>query len=170
MTSSLISFSMIRTQVVDQQAEKFKSREMKEGWMKKDEGWMKDEGWRMKDEWRRMKDERWMMKDDDFKLFRGFEDRQTDRQTLVIVESLSRLKMTITEGKIPFLWILEKQSGSWSSFYTCISEKNRIVIHDCFTQKLKYNLKDQTLEVQFDQHTCMKTEDSQRARPIWLHL
>ena len=28
------------------QAEKIKSREMKEGWMKNDEGWMKnDEGW-----------------------------------------------------------------------------------------------------------------------------
>ena len=47
---------------------------MKEGWMKNDEGWMKDE-------WRMMKDERWMMKDDDFKLFRGFEDRQTDERT-----------------------------------------------------------------------------------------
>ena len=33
-----------------------------------------------------------MMKDDDFKLFRGFEDRQTNGQTLVIVESLLRLK------------------------------------------------------------------------------
>ena len=36
------------------------------------------------------------MKDDDFKLFRGFEDRQmnrqTDGQTLVIVELLLRLK------------------------------------------------------------------------------
>ena len=29
------------------QAEKPKSREMKEGWMKNDEGWMKVEGWRM---------------------------------------------------------------------------------------------------------------------------
>ena len=47
---------------------------MKEGWMKNDEGWMKDE-------WRMMKDERWMMKDDDFKLFRGFEDGQTDERT-----------------------------------------------------------------------------------------
>ena len=38
--------------------------------------------WRMmKDEWRMMKDERWMMKDDDFKLLRGFEDRQTDERT-----------------------------------------------------------------------------------------
>ena len=33
------------------QAEKLKSREMKEGWMKNDEGWMKnDEGWRLNDE------------------------------------------------------------------------------------------------------------------------
>ena len=32
------------------QAEKLKSREMKEGWMKSDEGWMKnDERWRMND-------------------------------------------------------------------------------------------------------------------------
>ena len=37
-----------------------------------------------------------MMKDDDFKLLRGFADRQTDErtngQTFVIVESLSRIK------------------------------------------------------------------------------
>ena len=37
-----------------------------------------------------------MMKDDDFKLMRGFADRQTDEQTdeqtFAIVESLSRLK------------------------------------------------------------------------------
>ena len=34
-----------------QQAEKLKSRKMKEGWMKNDEGWMKnDEGWKMNDE------------------------------------------------------------------------------------------------------------------------
>ena len=33
---------------------------------------------------------------------------------------------------------LEKWSGSWSSFSTCISEKNRIVICDHFTQKLKW--------------------------------
>ena len=33
------------------QAEKLKSREMKEGWMKNDKGWLKnDEGWKMKDE------------------------------------------------------------------------------------------------------------------------
>ena len=38
-----------------------------------------------------------MMKDDDFKLLRGFAggwtDRQTNRRTFVIVESLSRLIM-----------------------------------------------------------------------------
>ena len=35
------------------QAEKLKSREMKEGWMKSDEVWMKNDKWRMmKDEWR----------------------------------------------------------------------------------------------------------------------
>ena len=39
-----------------------------------------------------MKDEGCMMKDDDFKLLRGFADVQTDEQTFVIVESLSRLK------------------------------------------------------------------------------
>ena len=32
------------------------------------------------------------MKDDDFKLLRGFDNRRTDEQTFVIVESLSRLK------------------------------------------------------------------------------
>ena len=57
------------------QAEKVKSREMKEGGMKNDGGWMKDER-------RMMNDEEWMMKDDDCKLLRGFElrtDEQTDR-------------------------------------------------------------------------------------------
>ena len=34
------------------------------------------------------------MKDDDFKQLRGFEDKRTDERTLVIVESLSRLKTT----------------------------------------------------------------------------
>ena len=33
-----------------------------------------------------------MMKDNDFKLFRGFDDRRTNGQTFAIVESLSRLK------------------------------------------------------------------------------
>ena len=35
-----------------------------------------------------------MMKDDDFNLFRGFGNGQTNGQTLVVVESLSRLKKT----------------------------------------------------------------------------
>ena len=34
----------------------------------------------MKDGWM-MNDEGWMMKDDDFKLLRGFEDRQTNEHT-----------------------------------------------------------------------------------------
>ena len=34
-----------------------------------------------------------MMKDEDFKLLRGFDYGQTDEQTFVIVESLSRLKI-----------------------------------------------------------------------------
>ena len=53
-----------------------------------------------------------MMKDDDFKLLRGFADRQTDErtarqtnertneQTLVIVESLSRLKRGNTPSNV----------------------------------------------------------------------
>ena len=36
----------IETWKILKQAEKLKSCEMKEGWMKNDEGWMKDE-WRM---------------------------------------------------------------------------------------------------------------------------
>ena len=54
------------------QAEKLKSREMKEGWMKNDEGWMKN------DEWWMMNEEKWRMSDDDFKLFGGFGDGLTD--------------------------------------------------------------------------------------------
>ena len=46
--------------ITKEQAEKLKSREMKEGWMMNDEGWMKndkvwmknDEGWKMIDEGR----------------------------------------------------------------------------------------------------------------------
>ena len=48
---------------------------MKEGWMKNDDGWMKND-----EEWMK-NDEEWMMKDDDFKLLRGFDYGQTDRQT-----------------------------------------------------------------------------------------
>ena len=51
------------------QAEKLKSLEMKERWMKNDEGGMK-------------KDEVWVMKDDDFKPWGVLMmDRQTDRLT-----------------------------------------------------------------------------------------
>ena len=35
------------------------------------------------------------MKNDEFKLLKGFADRQTDEQTFVIVKSLSRLKINI---------------------------------------------------------------------------
>ena len=55
--------------IIQKQAEKLKSRKMKEGWMKIDEEWWRvmesDEGW--------MKDEEWMMEDDDFKMLRGFD-------------------------------------------------------------------------------------------------
>ena len=40
-----------------------------------------------------MNNEGRMMKDDDFKLLRGFGDRQTNGRTFVNVESLSRLKI-----------------------------------------------------------------------------
>ena len=63
------------------QAEKPKSREMKEvWWMTNDEKWVKDEWRMMKDEWRMIKDEEWTMKDDDLKLLRGFCDRRTNEQ------------------------------------------------------------------------------------------
>ena len=60
------------------QAEKLKSREMKEGWMKSDEGWMKsDEGWmKNNEEWRRFDEG---MKDDNFKLLRSFDYGQTKK-------------------------------------------------------------------------------------------
>ena len=67
----------------NKQAEKLKSREMKEGWMKNDEGW-----------WRMVKGGEGWMKSDDFKLLGGFALGQTDEQTFVIVESLLRLKVT----------------------------------------------------------------------------
>ena len=58
------------------QAEKLKSREMKEGWMKSDEGWMKsDEGWMKNDEWWRMNDAVWW-----FQAVEGFW-LMTDRRT-----------------------------------------------------------------------------------------
>ena len=71
------------------QAEKLKSREMKEGWwrmMKDDEGW-----WRMNELWWRMNQEWWrMMISSCWGVLQT--DWLTDERTFVIVESLSRLK------------------------------------------------------------------------------
>ena len=64
-------------------AEKLKSCEMKDGCWK-----MNDESWKMKVERWRKNVERWR-----FKVVGGFEDRQTDEQTFVIVELLLRLKI-----------------------------------------------------------------------------
>ena len=69
-----------------EQAEKLKSHEMKEGWMKDEWIMMKDERWRMKDEWWRMKDEWWRIKDDDFKLFRIFAHRLMDGWTFSLIQ------------------------------------------------------------------------------------
>ena len=59
------------------QAEKLKSREMKERWMKNDERWMKnDERWMKNDEGWRLNDEGWW-----FQAVMGFcwlTDRRTD--------------------------------------------------------------------------------------------
>ena len=60
------------TSLESKQAEKLKSCEMKERWMKNDEGWM--------------------MRGNVFKLSRGFADWQTDEQTFVNVEFLLQLK------------------------------------------------------------------------------
>ena len=101
------------------QAEKLKSREMKERWwrmMKDDEGWMKtDEGW-------------W------FQAVEGFcrrTDRQTDQQTFVNVKSLLRLKTLKTDwGHQLFLKTLETDWGHqlflltlhfMGSYFTCLS-------------------------------------------------
>ena len=40
------------------------------------------------------------MKDDDFKLLRGFADKQTNRQTFVNVELLSRLKIQVILSEV----------------------------------------------------------------------
>ena len=52
-----------------------------------------------------------MMKDDDFKLLRGFADKQTDGRTFVIVESLSRLKNAIVFMKILFNMFINSLKG-----------------------------------------------------------
>ena len=79
-------------------AEKLKSREMKEGWIKNDVEWCR----MMKDEWKKMRDEGWVMKNDDFKLLRGFCDWQTNewrnRLTFVNVELQSWLKIYISKS------------------------------------------------------------------------
>ena len=77
-----------------EQAEKLKSRKIKEGWMKNDEGWrMNDEWW-----WWRLKDEWWW-----FQAVEGFlwlTDWRTDKRTFVNVELLSWLKIVIRYPKI----------------------------------------------------------------------
>ena len=79
-TNSLSKSNMVRNCINIKQAEKLKSREMKEGWMKNDECWrMNDEGWR-------------------FQVVEGFcdwrTDERTNERTFVNVESLSQLKET----------------------------------------------------------------------------
>ena len=75
------------------QAEKLKSREMKEGCIKNGEGWMKnDKVWMKNDEGWKMKDEGWW-----FQAVEGFcfrTDERMDGQTFAIVESLLWLKIS----------------------------------------------------------------------------
>ena len=68
-------------EVLKKQAEKLKSRKMKEGWMKNDEGWkMNDEEW-----WFQVVEGVCFMTDEQM-------NERTDGQTFAIVELLSRLK------------------------------------------------------------------------------
>ena len=62
LTKSLVGFGFPKGNT-NQQAEKLKSREMKEEWWwMKVEWWrLNDEGWLMKDEWCRMNDESWII-------------------------------------------------------------------------------------------------------------
>ena len=46
------------------------------------------------------------MKDDDFKLLRGFDNGQTNEQTFVIVETLSRLK-NLTKIQLELLQVIQ---------------------------------------------------------------
>ena len=67
-----------------QQAEKLKSRELKDKWWKMKDEWLmkKDVGWGLKDEEWRMNDGRWRLKDEDFELLGVLiYDRQTDGRT-----------------------------------------------------------------------------------------
>ena len=77
---------------------------------------MKDEWRSMKDEWGMMKDEWSMMKDAAFKLLRGF----ADTLTLVIVESLSRLKIVSWSNNYNVMFMLSLISLFNSSMYTLL--------------------------------------------------
>ena len=94
-----VKIKYLNFNILIQQAEKLKSREMKEGWMKNDE-W-----WRMNDE------------DDDFKLLKGFADERTDKQTFVIVESISRLKTEEEE------WGIFKKTFNMCHQFSCVHHK-----------------------------------------------
>ena len=64
-----------------------------------------------------------MMKDDDFKLLRGFADRQTNErtneQTFVNVESLSRLKIILrTLGTKKNIRLFGKILSKWTLLYS----------------------------------------------------
>ena len=93
-------------QGVPKQAEKLKSRKMKEGWMKNDECWrLNDEGW-------------W------FQAVEGFcdwlTDRQTDGWTFVNVESLLQLKKC--ELLLLLLVVIHTfQSWKWLYNHKCLS-------------------------------------------------
>ena len=78
---------MVKLMLKIKQAEKLKSRKMKEGWMKNDEGWMKndkvwmknDEGWKKNDEGWKKNDEGWW-----FQAVEGFcfrMDKRTNERT-----------------------------------------------------------------------------------------
>ena len=55
-----------------------------------------------------------MMKDDDFKLLRGFDDRRTNGQTFVIVESLSRLKIVKLSIKMDEKYTVSQYKDSYT--------------------------------------------------------
>ena len=64
-----------------------------------------------------------MMKDDDFKLLGGFDDKQTNEQTFVIVELLSRLKSN--QGLIqPTMDSMKDYSNQGRSLYFIYTTKD----------------------------------------------
>ena len=65
--------------------------------------------WRMIDEWWRLKAERWRLG--------GFDNRQTDKQTFVIVELLSRLKTEEEE------WGIFKKTFNMCHQFSCVHHK-----------------------------------------------